>query len=118
MRVRQAGFVKPSKPKHVKNDEGKPRMTLVPPRAMLAVAECMTYGEEKYPGNDFRLVENGYNRYDDAARRHMNAADRGELVDPDSELLHLAHAASNLLMQLEILLIKLEQAAEEGDDHE
>jgi hypothetical protein len=109
---RTAGFVRRKAAEHVKNDDGKIKFTLVPPRALRAVAEAMTYGREKYPTNDFRKVEDGYERYDDAARRHMNAADCGELVDPESELLHLAHAASNLLMQLEILLIKLEQHAE------
>lgn len=114
--ARTVGFNRRAKQAHVKNDDGKPRMTLVPPRALLAVAECMTHGAEKYPGNDFTQVENAYQRYDDAARRHMNAADRGELVDPDSELLHLAHAASNLLMQLEVLLLKLEQHGQEVEE--
>jgi len=114
-RAKVAGFVK-KPPKHVKNDEGKPRFTLVPPRALLAVAECFTYGAEKYPGNDFRQVENAYQRYDDAARRHMNAADQGEIIDPESGLPHLAHAASNLLMQLEVLILAMDQRGDEEDE--
>lgn len=106
-----------AKHKHVKNDEGKPKFNLVPPRALLAVAEALTYGEEKYPGNDYRKVEDGYNRYDNAARRHQNAYDRGELVDEATELLHLAHEIVNKLFMLELLILTLEaQAAGEEDE--
>ena len=97
-----------NKAKHVKNDEGKPKFSLVPPRALRAIAEALTYGEEKYPGNDYRKVENGYMRYNDAARRHQNAYDCDEIVDEESEQLHLALEIVNKMFMLEILILSLE----------
>ena len=99
-----------------KNDEGKPKFSLVPPRALRAVAEALTYGEQKYPGNDFRKVENGYARYNDASRRHQNAYDCDELVDEESGILHLAHEIVNKLFMLEILLLTL--VAQQSEDDE
>ena len=85
-----------------KHDSGKPLMGAVPPNALLAVARVLTFGAEKYGRDNWRKVENAETRYLDAALRHINAYQRGELVDPESGESHLAHAVCSLMFMLEL----------------
>jgi len=65
-----------------------------------------THGAKKYSDNGWLSVPNGQERYKDALYRHLIAYERGENVDKDSELLHLAHLAWNALGILELELRK------------
>ena len=87
-----------------KEDEAKPRMDLVPPHAVLEIARCMTYGADKY-GEDNYLRGGGLDpaRLLAAGLRHINAYQRGEEIDPESGLAHLAHAAASLAMLIEVI---------------
>lgn len=85
-----------------KHDSGKPLMGAVPPNALLAVAKVLTFGAEKYGRDNWRQVENAETRYLDAALRHINAYQRGELADPESGESHLAHAVCSLMFMLEL----------------
>lgn len=85
-----------------KHDSGKPLMGAVPPNALLAVAKVLTFGAEKYGRDNWRQVENAETRYLDAAMRHINAYQRGELADPESGESHLAHALCSLMFMLEL----------------
>ena len=85
-----------------KHDSGKPLMGAVPPNALLAVARVLTFGAEKYGRDNWRQVENAESRYLDAALRHINAYQRGELADPESGESHLAHAVCSLMFMLEM----------------
>lgn len=85
-----------------KHDSGKPLMGAVPPNALLAVAEVLTFGAEKYGRDNWRQVESAETRYLDAALRHINAYQRGEAVDPESGESHLAHAVCSLMFMLEL----------------
>lgn len=90
-----------------KLDKGKNRVALVLSgfsNAIEEVAKVGTYGAEKYSPNGWKKVDNGLERYDDAMLRHWLAEKRGEKYDPDSELLHAAHAAWNSLAYLELKL--------------
>lgn len=79
----------------VKNDEGKPPLSLVPRAAVLEAAKVLGYGATKYPKYN-HLQGTDWSRYLDAALRHLYAwADR-EDTDPESGLSHLSHALSNL----------------------
>ena len=84
-----------------KHDSGKPLMGVVPPNALLAVAKVLTFGAEKYGRDNWRQVANAEMRYLDAALRHINAYQRGELADPESGENHLAHAVCSLMFMLE-----------------
>ena len=98
-----------------KADAGKTRHALMTSgfaRALNAVAEVTTYGAEKYSPNGWMHVVNGKERYADAMARHLNAADRGQLTDKDSGLLHLAHSAWNCLALLELFLREQEKHAQ------
>lgn len=97
----------------VKFDGGKVRMDLLPPRAMYLIAQAFTHGSGKYDLPDdpsvwrqnWRMgtgMRDG--QFDAAADRHRNAHNRGEDIDPDSGLLHLALHAANAVMRLESYL--------------
>lgn len=74
------------------------------PRAISAVAEVSAFGASKYAWNGWRGVDDGFNRYSDAMVRHLGYEATGEVLDPDSGLLHAAHAAWNALARLELLI--------------
>ena len=75
-----------------KDDDSKVRYDLIDPWALHALAEVYTYGAKKYAP---RNMDKGtaWSRYFGAAMRHMWAWQRGEDIDPESGLPHLAHAA-------------------------
>jgi hypothetical protein len=85
----------------VKFDGGKPRFGLIPPVALLEVAEVMTFGAQKYAPDNWRKVEGGHSRYVEAALRHVNAHLRGDRQDDESSLSHLSHAVASLMMAME-----------------
>jgi hypothetical protein len=95
---------KPAPPvEGVKYDQDKLTYTLLPPNALEAVVRVLMYGANKYPSADnWRKVPNARTRYLNAALRHIWAAVRGEHLDPESGLPHLAHAATSLLFVLEL----------------
>jgi hypothetical protein len=97
----------------IKYDGGKPcvfrGVIQYFPRAVNAVAEISTFGAKKYAWNGWEGVEDGFNRYSDAMARHLLAEGRGEDFDPDSKLLHAAHAAWGALARLELMLREKEQ---------
>lgn len=89
----------------VKLDQGKNRIGLMVngfAAALWQVGEVATFGANKYTPGGWRTVENGAERYKDAAYRHLLAVELGEAVDAESGLPHLAHAAWNILAMLEL----------------
>lgn len=90
-----------------KLDAGKPRCVLVLggfARALLEVCKVGTYGAVKYTPNGWTQVPQGQERYDDAGLRHWLIEHAGAPTDPDTELLHAAHAAWNSLARLDLML--------------
>ena len=88
----------------VKYDGEKPRMHLLPPKAILEVGKVLTFGANKYDEENWRKLEDLQNRYSSAALRHIFAHNDGSILDDDSGLSHLAHAICCLLFKLEIEL--------------
>ena len=94
-----------------KYDQGKPPLVrgcfYYFSKALNAVAEVSGYGAKKYEvpleDKNFARVDDGVNRYTDALGRHL-AAEGYERLDPESGLLHAAHAAWNALARLEMML--------------
>jgi hypothetical protein len=84
-----------------KHDDGKARFDLIPPNAERTLAEVLTMGAEKYGPDNWKKVDDLERRYIAAARRHVNAYARGEVLDSESGLHHLAHAAASLLFIVE-----------------
>lgn len=98
-----------------KQDTGKLPLGIVIqrqfPNALKAIAECSLYGHEKYKESDVdwlncQRVENGQERYLDAAMRHLLDAGVDLQAVDVSGLEHIKHAAWNMLQLLEILELK------------
>jgi hypothetical protein len=88
-----------------KLDGGKPDASLLLDfgRALAAVAQVGTFGKEKYTRGGWISVPDGQNRYTAAMMRHL-LAEAYELRDPESGLMHAAHAAWGALSRLELML--------------
>ena len=88
----------------IKYDSAKPRMNLLPPKAIMEVSKVLTFGAEKYDAENWRKLDDLQNRYTAGALRHIFAHMDGEKDDPESNISHLAHALCCLLFKLEIEL--------------
>lgn len=84
-----------------KQDGGKPRLDLLPPRAITEIGKVLEFGARKYAPDNWRKVEGWRWRYSGAALRHLFAWLGGEPNDPESGLHHLAHAGCCVLFLLE-----------------
>lgn len=90
-----------------KMDSGKNRLGLVLhgfADALWAVGEVGTYGAKEYAPGSWAHVPDPINRYTDALYRHLLDEAKREEVDPDSGLLHAAHAAWNALARLQKII--------------
>lgn len=74
------------------------------PNALAHVDRIGKFGARKYTKGGFLEVPNGQVRYFNAEMRHGIKHQSGELVDPDSNELHLSHKAWNALAELELYL--------------
>ena len=95
-------YTNPPMPEDVggtKHDVGKPRMDLLPSEALEEVAKVLTFGAQKYDAHNWRKGVQ-YSRLTAALLRHLGAWQRGEDLDPESGLSHIAHAACNAIFLL------------------
>lgn len=81
----------------VKFDQDKPRMDLIPFEALEEIAKVLTHGAKKYAPDNWKIVPDAIPRYEAALLRHFSAYKKGEMLDPESGLPHLAHAGCCLL---------------------
>ena len=79
------------------------------PRAIELVAAISAFGATKYAWRGWEGVDDGINRYSDAMVRHLVAEGKGEVLDPDSGLLHAGHVAWGALARLELMLREMEK---------
>ena len=75
----------------------KPQYSLLTPEILKGMAEVMSHGARKYSKNGWKQCKDP-DQYMDALFRHIEAFRSGELIDPDSKLPHLHHAACNVMM--------------------
>ena len=87
-----------------KFDQGKPRWSLFVWDAAEVVVRVLEYGAQKYAPRSWVAVPDGHERYLNAAVRHLVARMGGEVVDPESGLPHLGHAACSVLFALSLEL--------------
>ena len=97
----------------IKYDSAKPKMNLLPPKAIVEVAKVLTFGAEKYDAENWRKLDDLQNRYTAGALRHIFAHMDGEKLDRETGLSHMAHALCCLLFKLEIELEDGENKEEE-----
>lgn len=81
----------------VKLDAGKARFDLLPPDALQAVAGVFTFGAEKYAERNWEKGMD-WGRVFAATQRHMMAFWGGEMYDPETGMLHTAHASFGTLV--------------------
>lgn len=84
-----------------KFDSGKSEYGLLPPYALEEVVKVLTFGAQKYERGNWIKVPEPKRRYFDAMERHIWAWKRGEQIDPESGLPHLAHAMCCLMFLYE-----------------
>jgi hypothetical protein len=91
----------------VKYDAGKPRMDLLPPRALIEVAKVLAFGAQKYAPDNWRKIADIRPRYTAAALRHIaeDMIEPGHL-DAESGIDVLAHAICDLMFILDDRLEK------------
>lgn len=85
-----------------KFDGGKLDYTLVPFEGLDEIVKVLMFGAKKYDRDNWRHVDNAAQRYAAAAFRHMTAYNKGEHVDQETGLSHLAHAGCCLLFLLSL----------------
>lgn len=87
----------------IKDTNGKPRMELLPMRALLLAAQAMAYGAEKYAERGWASVPGGRAKYLGATLRHLAKHAMGERMDEESGLPHLAMALADLMIVAELV---------------
>ncbi len=85
-----------------KYDNDKPDYTLLPWDAVEDVVRVLDFGAKKYARDNWRYVDDAGIRYLAAAFRHLAAHARGEDIDPESGISHLAHAGCCVLFLLSL----------------
>lgn len=85
-----------------KADVGKPHPSYVPPAIIRSVMRVREYGHTKYGQQADHWDQVEPERYHDAMLRHILACWNDPYsVDPESGLLHLEHAATNIAFLLQ-----------------
>lgn len=93
----------PGFPKEIHNvpgmkfDDGKLDWALLPFESVEEIIKVLMVGAKKYKRDNWQMVEDGDTRYFNAAMRHITSWKRGEELDPETGLQHLAHAGCCLL---------------------
>lgn len=77
------------------------------PNALWELAKLMSWANNKkgYLPHDWKNLPNAEIEFSAAASRHRMKPKLGEKYDPESNLLHKAHEAFNVLAELELMLI-------------
>ncbi len=89
----------------IKDDNGKCRLELLPYDALRGVADVFAYGANKYYQDSWRSNEPAeYSRTFGSVLRHLTSWYAGQDTDPESELNHVDHAISQLLILRYVML--------------
>ncbi|QGH45101.1 hypothetical protein [Ralstonia phage Reminis] len=105
--INKSNKCEPVEPVGAKYDAGKPRVDLLIdgcPLSLEEVSKVLTFGSKKYADHNWQKVPEAEKRYKAAMMRHVLASAKGEKVDDESSLSHLAHAACCILFMLELEL--------------
>ena len=92
-----------------KYDGGKLEYGLLPAFALEETVKVLTFGAQKYERGNWQKVPDAKRRYFDAMERHIWAWKKGEQMDPESGIHHLAHAMCCLMFLYEHDIIDFEQ---------
>lgn len=81
----------------LRKSKGKPEMSQLDPRFLMALSDLMTKSSEKYGKYNWALGQEYHTPFD-SAQRHLLKFMSGEDVDDESGLCHLIHAAANIMI--------------------
>jgi hypothetical protein len=87
----------------VKDNRGKAPIDLLPSRPLVAAAEIMAFGADKYKPHNWRLGLSWSQTWS-SLQRHLLAFNDGEELDPETGKSHLAHAMCQLMFLTEYSL--------------
>lgn len=88
-------------PQAIKYDAGKLDWSLIPWDSVEEILKVLEFGKQKYSSWNWATGEGfKYTRVFNSLVRHLFAWIRGEDVDPESGLSHLAHAGCNIFFLL------------------
>lgn len=90
-----------------RHNEGKLRYTLTCPHAIEEMVKTLEYGATKYPPDNWKKGF-PYLQIMDSLYRHLEAIRKGHDKDPESGLLHAAHAMSNAMFLTHMMLFRPE----------
>ena len=95
-------MIKENKQQADRFNKGKPRFSLVSPIAHEELAKVLTMGAQKYaPYNWMKGLP--FMEVIDSLERHVNAFKRGENMDKESGLHHMAHVMCNAMFLIEYI---------------
>lgn len=78
-------------------NEGKPEVSQVDPKFIMALADLMTASSKKYGKHNYALGQQ-YSTPFDSCMRHLMKFMQGENIDEESGKDHLIHAAANIMI--------------------
>lgn len=84
----------------VKYDQDKPRWDLLEYQEIEELVKVLTMGAKKYSDQNWKLIDNIPDRYFAAAMRHLTSWRKGDKLDNESGLPHLAHAMACLMFMM------------------
>lgn len=105
-------------PKGRKFDQGKPRYSLLPSKALREVVRVLTFGSTKYEDFNWKHVDNFRDRYFSAGQRHQWDWMEGIILDDENKCHHLASAITNLMFILEMELEAKAEIEKNADKRE
>lgn len=89
---------RPASPPAIKHDDNKLDWSLIPWDSVEEILKVLEFGKKKYSSWNWSSGEGfKYSRIFNSLVRHLFAWIRGEDLDPESGLSHLAHAGCNIL---------------------
>lgn len=112
-----SGISEPQKGKYDLTDDGKGKkydggkpmvgtLCTIFASALLGIGKCIEFGATKYPKSDnWKLVENGQQRYLDSMIRHLLKFLAGQELDTETGLPHLYHVCWNALAVTEFYIM-------------
>lgn len=87
----------------MKHDTEKAEIHLVPTTSIIEAAKVFKFGAKKYGVNNWRkdIHDYKYSRHYNSIQRHLLAFISGEDIDPESNLPHLSHALTQMMILIQ-----------------